>query len=848
MPGPFTTPHAPVALPALYLYPLNDSFVPKHISLVNNQRVKIGRQTNAKTVPAERNGYFDSKVLSRQHAEVWEENGKIFIKDVKSSNGTFINGERLSPEGLESEPFELKTDDIVEFGIDIVGEDNRTIIHHKVAARVFCVFNEQEAQAAARAEAQQSPTSHASAANPAAGGSSTGFNFANGQQPGVGGGVAGQRRPTLQAQGLTGLGSMGQNVRAPGRSGLTFDHILSRLQGELQKSRDTGAELHAATGSLNEMHDTLGGNLPPNLPSYPQTLPPVMPPPNQQQEQESHPAPESISALAELQAQLRETQLSLASHVEKIRALEGMLAEHDAIKREVGSMRELMEERKREMEILRRHSGSPADLRHALQPPSREPGLDHHAEDLHETSFVSDDDDARSVGTVVPHELERVDEEDEEQLAAEDEEEDRRRRRDEFERPKTPEPTGIGMSEDDDDHEAESANEAHREQGAMSHLRSRSPSPPPYGSTIAPDTSPSSAAVIRDDLNERLTMLAQQLESALELSRSLDSDRTSAQSTIAVLESKVSALESLVQSTQAQVQSQAETTQRAMAIAEAAREAAQQAPAAAATEQERAKERESLTEMLNEWKKSVEGRWSGVQEEWGEERERLRRAKEEWESRVRVVEEGLGRTVSKVESGLAAISTLQAAQQAHQPNGHAKMLGGGLVTPPSPRSLSSDSTRPRQRKKRSSSSRGRSRSRSPSPHSPSQKHDVAEDELDGSRASYPSSHVQRRAPWAADGSDDSDFETHSAGLAPQKSDSAEGRASDALAFPTPESSVLNQPLSHDGEVSGAAVGSQAAESAKDTPQVNHVSTAVGVVVLSMLAAAVFWRVKPDGPV
>ena len=73
----FTSSLGQVQLPALYLYPLNDSFIPKHISLVNNQRVKIGRQTNAKTVPAERNGYFDSKVLSRQHAEVWEESGKV---------------------------------------------------------------------------------------------------------------------------------------------------------------------------------------------------------------------------------------------------------------------------------------------------------------------------------------------------------------------------------------------------------------------------------------------------------------------------------------------------------------------------------------------------------------------------------------------------------------------------------------------------------------------------------------------------------------------------------------------------------------------------------------------------
>lgn len=67
----------PLPYPALYLYPLNDSFVPKHIALSHGQHVKIGRQTNAKTAPGERNGYFDSKVLSRQHAEVWEEGGKV---------------------------------------------------------------------------------------------------------------------------------------------------------------------------------------------------------------------------------------------------------------------------------------------------------------------------------------------------------------------------------------------------------------------------------------------------------------------------------------------------------------------------------------------------------------------------------------------------------------------------------------------------------------------------------------------------------------------------------------------------------------------------------------------------
>ncbi|KIL55930.1 hypothetical protein M378DRAFT_90088, partial [Amanita muscaria Koide BX008] len=155
--SPFSASQPQAPFPALYLYPINDFFIPKHIALFNNQRVKIGRQTNAKTAPGERNGYFNAKTLSRQHAEVWEYGGKIFIKDLKSSNGTFINGEQLSQDGFQSEPFELKSDDIVVriwdlgFGIDLIGEDNKTINHHKVAARVVCVFNEQDVQAAARA-------------------------------------------------------------------------------------------------------------------------------------------------------------------------------------------------------------------------------------------------------------------------------------------------------------------------------------------------------------------------------------------------------------------------------------------------------------------------------------------------------------------------------------------------------------------------------------------------------------------------------------------------------------------------------------------------------------------------
>lgn len=124
--------------PVLYLLSLNGTFERKTIAVpLAPESLRIGRQTNQKTVPTPTNGFFDSKVLSRQHAEIFaERNGKVFIRDVKSSNGTFVNGTRLSQENRESEPHELQTGDHLELGIDIVSEDQKTVVHHKVAAKV----------------------------------------------------------------------------------------------------------------------------------------------------------------------------------------------------------------------------------------------------------------------------------------------------------------------------------------------------------------------------------------------------------------------------------------------------------------------------------------------------------------------------------------------------------------------------------------------------------------------------------------------------------------------------------------------------------------------------------------
>lgn len=71
------------------------------------------------------NGFFDCKVLSRQHAIIIYEEGKFYIVDTGSSNGTFVNNIRLSKSGEESKMTEIFTGDILRFGSDIVDKSRQ---------------------------------------------------------------------------------------------------------------------------------------------------------------------------------------------------------------------------------------------------------------------------------------------------------------------------------------------------------------------------------------------------------------------------------------------------------------------------------------------------------------------------------------------------------------------------------------------------------------------------------------------------------------------------------------------------------------------------------------------------
>lgn len=79
---------------------------------------------------------FKSKVVSRKHCELWCKDSQWYIKDVKSSSGTFLNHIRLSQPNVESKPFKLKDGDIIQLGIDFRGGEE--MIFRCVKIRIEC--------------------------------------------------------------------------------------------------------------------------------------------------------------------------------------------------------------------------------------------------------------------------------------------------------------------------------------------------------------------------------------------------------------------------------------------------------------------------------------------------------------------------------------------------------------------------------------------------------------------------------------------------------------------------------------------------------------------------------------
>lgn len=105
-------------------------FQTRSICLTPNIECMVGRLI-AKSKASENNAIFDCKVLSRKHAVIWyTPDGKFWVKDTKSSNGTFINDNKLGDEEAQ-----LHFGDIVKFGVDVL-ENSRKEVHGCIIACV----------------------------------------------------------------------------------------------------------------------------------------------------------------------------------------------------------------------------------------------------------------------------------------------------------------------------------------------------------------------------------------------------------------------------------------------------------------------------------------------------------------------------------------------------------------------------------------------------------------------------------------------------------------------------------------------------------------------------------------
>lgn len=107
--------------PALYFSPILRKIKPDNKLVIGRYTDKVKEAVNApptSTLPL----VFKSKVVSRTHAEFYvNENGDWFIKDLKSSSGTFLNHMRLAPAGTESMDMQLTNGDVLQLGMDFRG-------------------------------------------------------------------------------------------------------------------------------------------------------------------------------------------------------------------------------------------------------------------------------------------------------------------------------------------------------------------------------------------------------------------------------------------------------------------------------------------------------------------------------------------------------------------------------------------------------------------------------------------------------------------------------------------------------------------------------------------------------
>lgn len=295
-------------------------------------------------------------------------------------------------------------------------------------------------------------------------------------------------------------------------------------------------------------HLSPGSGQPPPLPAYPMTRVPPLQAVNNQ----NNNAQINTAAISNLQTQLSETQNSLTNHVDKLDRLEGLLSQHEILQREVTDLREQMRVAKAEMDDLL----SQRSIQHSTI--SRR------------VDFDDDEDDARSVASV---------------------------------------DTVMPSAHEDRVHDLPTEDALDVEPDTSEHLPNGVSTNSKYqGRESLTDQDDNANALLRTQnatLLTRLDNLSAQLESATQLSLSLQEQHAEAAEMTHALQERIVSLEERI----------AKETDKV--------------PTADARE-DLAKEHEARWEG---WKVAFERSWRQDKDAWDQEREKLRQIISQWEEK-----------------------------------------------------------------------------------------------------------------------------------------------------------------------------------------------------------------------
>jgi membrane fusion protein, multidrug efflux system len=158
-PAPPAPAPAPVAAPRELYLQYDAGKTQRHLKVVSGAEYVIGRASDADVV-------LDDKEASTRHARIFSRGHDFFIKDLGSSNGTTVNGQRVDEGPIDAgDEIEIGRTLIDVRGEKVGGDDAAILAQTRIGASPFAKkAKREEAPAAAAAPAAAEAAAHSAAA------------------------------------------------------------------------------------------------------------------------------------------------------------------------------------------------------------------------------------------------------------------------------------------------------------------------------------------------------------------------------------------------------------------------------------------------------------------------------------------------------------------------------------------------------------------------------------------------------------------------------------------------------------------------------------------------------------